>query len=162
MPNIGTIKTILWTGRQTLNTCKIGSSTRKTSSVNYRNEAELIAGCPLAAAMKLVGGRWKLMLLWYVRHGVDRYGRLRAVIPHISEKMLYQQLRELERDGLMIRVMNGRAVSYALTELAVSLTPVLAQLEAWSRDNKVAERLLSDSDEIGEAAIAVHKRAAPG
>ncbi|MBX9605735.1 MAG: helix-turn-helix transcriptional regulator [Gammaproteobacteria bacterium] len=114
---------------------------RKTTSINYRNEAELIAHCPLAAAMKLLGGRWKLMLLWYIGHGQNRYGRLRAIIPHISEKMLYQQLRELERDGLLERRQEGTAVIYSLTALAASVQPTLAALAEWSAEHRVADRL---------------------
>ena len=118
------------------------SPVRKTNSVNYRNEADLIAGCPLAAAMRLVGGRWKLMIVWYVHHGLNRFGRLKSTIPHISEKMLYQQLRELEQVGMLLRVMEGRSVRYEPTELARSLVPLLTEMEAWSREHRIAERLL--------------------
>lgn len=118
---------------------------RKTTSINYRNEAELIAHCPLAAAMKLLGGRWKLMLLWYIAHEQNRYGRLRAIIPHISEKMLYQQLRELERDGLLTRRQQGAAVIYGLTPLAESVQPTLAALAEWSVAHDVAGRFAATS-----------------
>lgn len=76
---------------------------RKAASANYQNEAELLEGCALATAMKIVGGRWKPMLIGYLSHGLRRFGELRAVIPNISEKMLYQQPRELARDGLVLR-----------------------------------------------------------
>jgi DNA-binding HxlR family transcriptional regulator len=121
---------------------------RKPTSTNARNEAELVARCPLAAALRLVGGRWKLMLLWYVEHGVARYGRLRETIPHITDKMLYQQLRELERDGLLSRARGGaagpRAVTYELTALGHSLVPLLAELARWSEAHRVGERLAGE------------------
>jgi DNA-binding HxlR family transcriptional regulator len=118
---------------------------RKVTSTNYRNEAELIAGCPLAAAMKLLGGRWKPMLLWYVHHDIRRFGGLRRTIVGVSEKMLYQQLRELERDGLLVRSIAGpRVVEYALTPLGASLVPHLRALAAWSEENGVARRLLGE------------------
>lgn len=126
---------------------------RKQTSVNYRNEAELIAGCPLAAAMTLIGGRWKLLLLWYVGHGIDRYGALRKTIPNISGKMLYQQLRDLERDGLMVRVISGRQVTYALTELGRSLLDPLSRLEVWSRDNDLGKRVLQARSEQTSAIV---------
>lgn len=119
---------------------------RKPGSTNTRNEADLIARCPLAAAMKLVGGRWKLMLIWYVSHGIHRYGALKTTMASISEKMLYSQLRELERDGLFLRVIEARAVRYELTELGRSLLPLLASFESWSRDHGVGERLLKSLD----------------
>ncbi len=120
---------------------KLVSHMRKTSSVNYRNEVELLSNCPLAAAMKLIGGRWKIMLLWYVHHGIVRFSDLQKTIPHITEKMLYQQLREMERDILLLRVVEGRTVSYALTELGESLVPMLAGLAEWSERHRVGERL---------------------
>jgi DNA-binding HxlR family transcriptional regulator len=114
---------------------------RKTTSINYRNEAELIAHCPLAAAMKVLGGRWKLMLLWYIAHEQNRYGKLRGIIPHISGKMLYQQLRELEEDGLVRRTRQGTAVEYSLTPLARGVEPALAALADWSRTHGIPTRL---------------------
>ena len=120
-------------------------SRRKLTSTNYQNEAALIAGCPLAAAMKLVGGRWKPMILWYVHHGLRRFSALQATIVSISEKMLYQQLRELERDGLLVRLASGpRRVGYALTGLGASLVPILQSLAVWSAEHDVARRLLGE------------------
>lgn len=116
---------------------------RKPTSTNYQNEADLLEGCALAAAMKLLGGRYKPMILWYVHHGMDRFGALRRVIVIASEKMLYQQLRELERDGLLTRRSEGRAVHYGLTKTASALVPVLAALERWSVAHGVQDRALS-------------------
>jgi DNA-binding HxlR family transcriptional regulator len=93
---------------------------------------DLLEGCALAAAMKLLGGRYKPMILWYVHHGIDRFGALRRVIVIASQKMLYQQLRELERDGLLVRHQEGRAVRYALTVSSSALVAVLESLERWS------------------------------
>jgi len=129
---------------------------RKTNSINYRNEAELVAHCPLAAAMKMLGGRWKLMILWYVAHGQHRYGRLRGIMPHISGKMLHQQLRELEDDGLLTRTRHGSAVEYGLTPLARDLEPALAALAAWSQRHDVASHLAARGDaDVERAASAV-------
>lgn len=120
---------------------------RKATSTNYKNESELIAGCPLAAAMKMLGGRWKPMLLWYVNHGIQRFSGLKKIIVGVSEKMLYQQLRELERDGLLTRVATGpRVVHYSLTPLGASLVPHLAALAAWSEENSIGAKLLGAND----------------
>jgi DNA-binding HxlR family transcriptional regulator len=112
---------------------------RKARSTNSRNEAQLIATCPLAAAMALIGGRWKILILYYIGHGLTRYGQIHATISGISGKMLYQQLRELERDGLVLRIMAGRATSYRLTALGRSLLVPLSALEGWSRDNAISD-----------------------
>ncbi len=139
------------------------SAMRKTTSINYRNEAELIAHCPLAAAMKLIGGRWKIMLLWYVHHGIDRFSGLKRVVPHITEKMLYQQLREMERDMLVLRLVQGRAVNYRLTDLGESLVPMLATLAAWSEQHNVGQRLQAamadESSSIDPTPLSLHRRA---
>ena len=115
---------------------------RKTTSINRRNEVEHIAACPLAAAMKVLGGRWKPMIVWYVANGVDRWGSLRAAIAGASDKMLWQHLRELEQDGLVLRVIKGRSVHYQLTTLGEGLRGPLAALETWSRDGRIGARVL--------------------
>jgi DNA-binding HxlR family transcriptional regulator len=116
---------------------------RKAGSINARNEAEFVATCPIAAAMALIGGRWKVMILWYVGAGLDRYGALRRTIPNISGKMLYQQLRELERDGLLLRVFEGRAVRYRLTALGASVQEPLGHLERWSRAHDIPSHAIA-------------------
>jgi DNA-binding HxlR family transcriptional regulator len=110
---------------------------RKERSTNFRNEAQLIASCPLAAAMALIGGRWKILILYYIGQGLTRYGQLHATIAGVSGKMLYQHLRELGRDGLLLRVVEGRTTSYRLTTLGQSLMTPLAALEGWSRENEI-------------------------
>lgn len=115
---------------------------RKVTSIHRRNEKEHVATCPIAAAMCVLGGRWKPILLWYVAHGLDRWGSLRAAVAGASDKMLWQQLRELERDGLLIRVVEGRVVRYALTPLGNSVQGPLAAIEAWSREGQIGERVL--------------------
>jgi DNA-binding HxlR family transcriptional regulator len=115
---------------------------RKPTSVNRRNEAEHIASCPLAAAVAVIGGRWKPLILWYVAHGLDRWSSLRGAIAGASDKMLWQHLRELERDGLLLRVVEGRTVRYELTALGEGLRAPLAAIEGWSREGGVGERML--------------------
>jgi DNA-binding HxlR family transcriptional regulator len=115
---------------------------RKSTSINRRNEEEHIATCPLAAAVAMIGGRWKPLILWYVAHGLDRWGSLRTAIGGASDKMLWQHLRELERDGLLLRVVEGRTVRYELTALGDGLRAPLAAIEGWSRDGHVGERML--------------------
>jgi DNA-binding HxlR family transcriptional regulator len=115
---------------------------RKSTSINRRNEEEHIATCPLAAAVAVIGGRWKPLILWYVAHGLDRWSSLRAAIGGASDKMLWQHLRELERDGLLLRVVEGRTVRYELTALGEGLRAPLAAIEGWSREARVGERML--------------------
>ena len=107
---------------------------RKLASSNLRNEIYLTGLCPMQYTMRLVSGRWKIIVLWYIHAGVVRFGEMRKRVGMVTTKVLSQQLRELEADGLISRtVCPGKSlkVEYALTERGASLIPVLAQLNAW-------------------------------
>ena len=88
----------------------------------------------LAATLAVIGGKWKPLILWHLFFGPHRFGELRRAIGGISEKMLIQQLRELERDEVVSRRDFGAVpprVEYALTEFGVSLVDALKPLCAW-------------------------------
>lgn len=90
--------------------------------------------CPVDAVVDVIGGKWKLRILWRLSQRTHRYGALRRAIPDISEKMLYQQLRQLEADGLVQRTAYPEVpprVEYALTTRGRSLIPVLNEVAAW-------------------------------
>ncbi|KOX15913.1 transcriptional regulator [Saccharothrix sp. NRRL B-16348] len=91
--------------------------------------------CGIDAAMDVVSGKWKSLILWELaEHGVRRFAQLRRGLPGVSEKMLVQQLRELEEDGLVHREVFPEVpprVEYALTEDGVSLNEALAPLGEW-------------------------------
>ena len=90
--------------------------------------------CGLDAAIDMIGGKWKALILWELHDGVRRFGELRRGVTGISEKMLIQQLRELEADGLVHREAYHEVpprVEYSLTEFGVSLNEVLLPLCEW-------------------------------
>ncbi|MGA4851008.1 winged helix-turn-helix transcriptional regulator [Streptomyces sp. G5(2025)] len=99
-----------------------------------RKEREPYA-CGLDAAVDVVGGKWKPMILWALYAGRTlRFGELRRHIPGVSEKMLIQQLRELEADGIVHREVYREVppkVEYSLTELGESLNAALLPLGLW-------------------------------
>jgi DNA-binding HxlR family transcriptional regulator len=98
----------------------------------YRPET---GGCPIEAAFDLLGGRWKGLLLWRICSGPKRFHELRRALPHISQRMLVRQLRELERDGLIVRSVAAAVpsrVDYSATESALVLRPVMNQLRDWA------------------------------
>ena len=81
-------------------------------------------GCGLEAALAVVGGKWKPIVLWHLAGGPRRFGELRRLVTGISEKMLIQQLREMEADGIVARKDFREIpprVEYSLTEFGVSL-----------------------------------------
>ena len=103
---------------------------------------ELRSQCPLAASVKLIGGRWKLILIWYIHEGLETFSKLKKAIPAISEKVLAEQLNQLQADGLVVKVISEKkdAKSYQLTSLGSSLAPSLRELAKWGEENKIPER----------------------
>lgn len=91
--------------------------------------------CGLDAAVDVVGGKWKPLILWALHsHGPTRFGELRRAVPGVSEKMLVQQLRELEADGVVHREVYREVpprVEYSLTDLGQALNTALLPLGEW-------------------------------
>lgn len=90
--------------------------------------------CPVTAMFELIGGKWKPVILYCIRSDKRRFGEIAARIPDISRKVLTEQLKELELDGLVVREQFKEIpprVEYSLTELGKSLSPVLSEMEKW-------------------------------
>lgn len=96
------------------------------------------------AALKFVGGRWKLVILFQLFGGkVQRFSDLERLIPDISQKMLSQQLRQLEADGIVVRTVHPQVppkVEYQLTEWGQSLCPALDALLMWLESRSAADQ----------------------
>lgn len=94
--------------------------------------------CHLDRALSAIGGKWKLVILWYLSQGVMRFSELEKQIPGITQKMLAQSLRELEKDKLVKRKIFPvipPKVEYSITPHGVSLGKVLAELDKWGEEN---------------------------
>jgi DNA-binding HxlR family transcriptional regulator len=107
---------------------------RKASSTNFSNEAELAAICPMHNVMRVLGGRWKIALLYFIHQGHNRFSLLQKKMPFITTKMLSQQLKELEQNELVLRESYAEMpprVEYSLTNKGQSLLPVLEDLYSW-------------------------------
>ena len=97
-------------------------------------EATTNVNCPVAATLHLIGGKYKALLLWHLSGRVLRFSRLRQLVPEATPKMLTQQLRELEQDGLINRKVYPVVppkVEYSLTPLGESLFPILEAMYNW-------------------------------
>lgn len=106
--------------------------------------------CGIDAAMDVVTGKWKSLILWELdNHGTRRFGELRRGLPGVSEKMLVQHLREMEADGLVHREVYREVpprVEYSLTPEGVSLNEALAPLGRWGSTR--IERIGADRVEV--------------
>jgi DNA-binding HxlR family transcriptional regulator len=92
--------------------------------------------CPVEAAVDVFGGKWKALILWWLHQRTWRFAELRRQIPGITEKVLTQQLRELEADGIVDRRVYPTVppkVEYSLTEYGKSLKRALRALCDWGR-----------------------------
>ena len=99
---------------------------------------EGVPSCTLEEALEIIGGRWTLSILWWLQRGPTRFGELKRLIPGVTQKMLTQQLRQLEVDGLVTRTVYATVppkVEYDLTPLGKDLKPALQLLCTWSEEN---------------------------
>lgn len=97
-------------------------------------EKNINVNCPVAATLHLIGGKYKALLLWHLSGRVLRFNQLRQLVPEATPKMLTQQLRELEQDGLINRKVYPVVppkVEYSLTALGESLFPILKAMYEW-------------------------------
>ena len=96
--------------------------------------------CGLDAALFVIGGKWKPLILFHLAHGTRRYGELRRAIGSVSDKVLIQQLKELQADGIIDRVDFGEIppkVEYSLTAFGRTLGKALAPLCEWGTKNSM-------------------------
>lgn len=94
--------------------------------------------CGLDAAVDVIGGKWKALILWELHAQPRRFGQLRRGLSGISEKMLIQQLREMEADGILHREVYREVppkVEYSLTDLGSSLNTALLPLGDWGDEH---------------------------
>ena len=92
------------------------------------------AGCPVEITLSLLGNKWKVLILRELFAGTKRYGELTRGVPGISQKMLTQQLRMMEKDKLVKRQVYAEVppkVEYSLTDTGRSLRPILDTMHAW-------------------------------
>lgn len=93
--------------------------------------------CPVDVTLRLIGGKYKALILWHLISGTLRHGALSRLIPGATPKMLTQQLRELEGDQMIAREVYPVVppkVEYSLTALGRSLQPILAAMYDWGAD----------------------------
>lgn len=96
----------------------------------------LLEECPVRVTLDIIGGKWKPIILYFLMDGEKRHGVLRKLIPQATQKVLTQQLRELEADGIIARKVFPASVTkveYSLTEFGWTLKPVIQELCTWGR-----------------------------
>ncbi len=91
-------------------------------------------GCPVQATINVMSGKWKVQILWHLSFGPKRFARLRNLLPGVSEKVLADQLRQLETDGVLRRDASPSIppqVTYSLSAAGKKLVPMMEELCDW-------------------------------
>jgi DNA-binding HxlR family transcriptional regulator len=123
------------------------TSIKKAPSGNYAREprSNPVGGCPLTAALAAIGGKWKLIILYWLAESPKHFADLRRAMPSISQKVLTQQLRELISDGIVQRHPKGEIpapVEYSLTDYGRSVLPLLEDVRVWGRTHMERSEIL--------------------
>lgn len=111
---------------------------RKQNSTYSKNE-KWISECDLTYAVQKISGRWKLQILSLLEDHTLRFSELKKEFPSITERMLILQLKALEHDGLIKRMIYAEVplrVEYELTEMSTELRPILKQLSNWGSKSR--------------------------
>ncbi len=92
--------------------------------------------CPIGATINIIGGKWKILILFSLNQGTKRFSELRREMPSVTQRMLTNQLRELENDKIISRKVYAEVppkVEYALTDIGKTLAPVFDALRKWGQ-----------------------------
>jgi DNA-binding HxlR family transcriptional regulator len=114
------------------------SASKKALSGNHQRRVRPnpVTGCPLTAALAAIGGKWKLIIVYWLAESPKHFAGLRKAMPGISQKVLTQQLRELVNDGIVNREPRGAVpapVVYSLSEYGRSVMPLVESVRVWGR-----------------------------
>lgn len=110
-------------------------------NIEFKNKNYM---CTFEITIDLIGGKWKPLIIWHLgNNGILRFNELKKTLPQITQKMLTQQLRELESDDLVSRKVYPQVppkVEYTLTELGESIMPILKTMCIWGEDYYVSKK----------------------
>jgi DNA-binding HxlR family transcriptional regulator len=100
---------------------------------------EELPACPVATTVQLMGNKWKLLIMRNLLGGTQRFNELHRTIPGISQKVLTENLRSLENDGIIVRKVYAEApprVEYSLSDLGETIRPIIKAMETWGTSYK--------------------------
>ena len=108
-------------------------------SMNEEKTTKMLPACPVETTLTMIGDKWKVLILRDLLPGTKRFGELKRSIGSVSQKVLTAQLRDMEASGLVSRKVYAEVpprVEYTLTELGMSLKPILDAMWAWGERYK--------------------------
>lgn len=122
---------------------------QEMSTYKYKNHS---ADTPVDLTMEIIGGKWKIQVIWNLRQGTLRYNELKKLLPNVTHKMLAHSLKELEKDGMVKRkvypVIPPR-VEYSLTPKGLELVPITEIIAKWGMNYFVkTEPVVKKTDDM--------------
>ncbi|WP_321367092.1 helix-turn-helix domain-containing protein [uncultured Desulfuromusa sp.] len=115
--------------------------------------------CTVSVTLDVIGGKWKSLILWQLSFKTLRFSQLQRRLSKVTQKMLTQQLRELERDGLIHRKVYAEVpprVEYSLTEMGQSVVPILQLMYQWGKDYLTTTEQIAEDNCTIDQASSVH------
>ncbi|MFZ1896844.1 winged helix-turn-helix transcriptional regulator [Methanoregula sp.] len=109
-----------------------------------RSEKKCVHHCEIESTVAIIGGKWKVQIIWHIGKNKPRFNELRDILGNVSPRMLAKQLKELEVDGLVIRTMYPEIpprVEYELTDAGKAFIPILEQIRTWIGEYFPEERI---------------------
>lgn len=97
-----------------------------------------LENCPVTATMGVIGGKWKILILYLIHNDINRFGKMGMILRDISKQMLTTQLRELESDGIIERKIYPEIpprVEYSVTEKGRALLPIIELMKNWGNEH---------------------------
>ena len=124
----------------------------KEASTFNANREIVLKECPVTYVMAKIGGHWKPIILYHLLSGSKRYSEIKRAMPHITEKMLIQHLKQLEADNLLTRESKPVVppyVTYTLTPSGMGLKPVLLAMAVWAMQERMDDPKITHKDLAG-------------
>ena len=125
----------------------LGNDGVGSQAERYPRRRNKVSGCPLTAALAAIGGKWKLIIIYWLAESPKHFAALKQLMPGISQKVLTQQLRELANDDVVKRQPKGTVpapVEYSLTDYGRTLLPLLENVRGWG--NAHIEHMTTSKD----------------
>jgi DNA-binding HxlR family transcriptional regulator len=124
-------------------TLKVTAPSADADRVQRFPDYDCSEGCPVEAALEIIGGKWKGLALYHLMDGTKRFSELKRLSGAVTQRSLTKQLRELEADGIVTRTVYPVVppkVEYALTAKGQALAPILLALKAWGESHAALQK----------------------
>lgn len=119
---------------------------------NSENFICTVQTCPVTLTTEIIGGKWKHLIIYLIASGIQRFGAMQRALPSISKNMLTQELRDLEKNGIISRKIYAEIppkVEYSLTDWGRATLPILESMAAWG--NQYREKMKISNENLVEA-----------